>query len=101
MESSPTRDAAIDRESMCSTPYGINGILTRCQSQRMFSSEVLNALRHQWNPHPCLNLNLDKGVWVLNALRHQWNPHMSGPTSNSWDSCAQRLTASMESSQPC
>src|SRR5262249_9043224 len=61
-------------------------------------SFVLNALRHQWNPHdeigidhvivaispqPCaingiltrpIGLKLGREI-VLNALRHQWNPH--------------------------
>src|SRR5438128_11991875 len=36
---------------------------------------VLNALRHQWNPHVCWTQRLGHAPMVLNALRHQWNPH--------------------------
>ena len=86
--------------SMCSTPCGINGILTqlivsyeprRCMcAQRlaasmesspagshatMAASAVLNALRHQWNPHTDMRHRAASTLIVLNALRHQWNPH--------------------------
>ena len=88
----------------CSTPYGINGILTRVgrereerhtdRAQRLTASmetspgttrrvtspvgvgwHVLNALRHQWNPHTVEPPQLMPSGLVLNALRHQWNPH--------------------------
>ncbi len=39
------------------------------------STVVLNALRHQWNPHLGCSLAPPGRVRVLNALRHQWNPH--------------------------
>ena len=109
---------------VCSTPCGINGILTlelyngpisTSSAQRLAASmesshnppardgsgdqPVLNALRHQWNPHKSLDVEDTSTngcstpcgingilthkralirftqVPVLNALRHQWNPH--------------------------
>src|SRR5205823_878013 len=38
-------------------------------------SQVLNALRHQWNPHRREDERQRREYSVLNALRHQWNPH--------------------------
>ena len=50
----------------CSTPYGINGILTPLPAPSHHSLVVLNALRHQWNPH-CMGSNLlvYKNLWVV------------------------------------
>ena len=59
----------------CSTPCGINGILTLTVELRSCRSLVLNALRHQWNPHRAPAMPLDAGT------------------------SAQRLAASMESSR--
>ena len=99
----------------CSTPCGINGILTtdarrlvvlpRISAQRLAASmesspvssvgiasgsdQVLNALRHQWNPHRDTAAYAIRPVHVLNALRHQWNPHLI--TWPSWRSQRQRV----------
>ena len=63
---------------------------------------VLNALRHQWNPHVTVTRRISAGVAVLNALRHQWNPHTcQRSTARTASSSAQRLAASMESSPGC
>src|SRR5437867_3082379 len=63
------------------------------------SVRVLNALRHQWNPHKIRLVEAIARASVLNALRHQWNPHTFGAVlvSATFRS-AQRLAASMESS---
>src|SRR5262249_32373522 len=85
--------------AMCSTPCGINGILTfertvrdhlASGAQRLSASiesspiapetpqavlQVLNALRHQWNPHILPGTVPEMPLKVLNALRHKWNPH--------------------------
>src|SRR5438034_502985 len=101
MESSPEdREKLGKKLTPCSTPCGINGILTRLTRSSRLSGAVLNPLRHQSNHHgqmksrmcvlkgrcstPCgINGILTascmrcsfKGLRVLNALRHQWNPH--------------------------
>ena len=83
----------------CSTPYGINGMLTYRSLVQIRLKRVLNALRHQWNAHPprprmaisrprCSTPYGINGMLtrysttpqphdhaVLNALRHQWNAH--------------------------
>ena len=59
----------------CSTPYGINGIFTKVNHCAVVSLSVLNALRHQWNLHPHLEVVQSQTLSVLNALRHQWNLH--------------------------
>ena len=109
---------AYEPSCMCSTPCGINGILTCVvRMRRAVIVHVLNALRHQWNPHTAGHERFDAGL-VLNALRHQWNPHQcSTPCGingiltstvlnalrHQWNphtaSGAQRLAASMESSR--
>ena len=61
----------------CSTPCGINGIITTGVHLAIRAAiAVLNALRHQWNHHHrhC-EIQSDYGTAVLNALRHQWNHH--------------------------
>ena len=84
---------------MCSTPYGINGLDTRCHVRDQARC-VLNALRHQWFRHIQISADhcylqlvcstpygingLDTSqltpesidVSVLNALRHQWFRHV-------------------------
>src|SRR6266496_2570017 len=35
----------------CSTPCGINGIITKSVEVKLIDKDVLNALRHQWNHH--------------------------------------------------
>src|SRR6266704_1913639 len=109
---------------MCSTPFGIIGILT--QKWTLVSSEihrVLNAFRHHRNSHsqqhenhpitiPVLNafrhhrnshsLTTNSArVWcfVLNAFRHHRNSHRRGTNRTTSLSCAQRLSASSEFSQ--
>ncbi len=47
-------------------------------SQERRNRHVLNALRHQWNPHPRPHTKGLTHGYVLNALRHQWNPHGIG-----------------------
>ena len=59
---------------LCSTPCGINGIITR---------------------GACL---INRRDAVLNALRHQWNHHQASCVSSCAACSAQRLAASMESS---
>src|SRR5437773_2219097 len=76
MESSPVLLLGLVPGGACSTLCVINGILTRDNDIGLIKPKVLNALRHQWNPH-CL-------------------PWGRSP----WAACAQRLAASMESSQP-
>ena len=92
---------------VCSTPCGINGILTpRIAHAWSVRSLVLNALRHQWNPHygthsvaidrfgaqrlaasmessPSASECPSCSAAVLNALRHQWNPHVSVDVAHS------------------
>jgi hypothetical protein len=66
---------------------------------------VLNALRHQWNPHLCRRCQAFAHPVVLNALRHQWNPHSIGSNvlvyKNLWVVLrdTQRLATLTESSQ--
>ena len=91
--------------------------------RRRAALTVLNALRHQWNLHPGKAPAPFHAGHVLNALRHQWNLHSRIACSHAarvWCSTpygingiftlreqlrskacsgAQRLTASMESSQ--
>ena len=98
MESSRIAARIVDREISCSTPCGINGIITRQWALQKHRPLVLNALRHQWNHHthvafvdgyfcmcstPCgINgiitrpppLRVGKNAYI-NALRHQWNHH--------------------------
>ena len=77
--SRPASCRSIARDSECSTPFGITGIFTRhgpCRSRSTTSS-------------------------VLNAFRHHRNLHRSWPPSGRRSPpCAQRLSASKESS-PC
>ncbi len=59
MECSPDTSFALGLPVGCSTPYGINGMLTCPCCGRPRSALVLNALRHQWNVHRiCPNLQL-------------------------------------------
>ena len=74
MESSPSSRACHSAVSQCSTPCGINGILTHRQPRHRHAPCVLNAFRHQWNPHTVESV-IDRASIVLNAFRHQWNPH--------------------------
>jgi hypothetical protein len=66
---------------------------------------VLNALRHQWNPHRRPPGHAQRKPQVLNTLRHQWNPHSMGPNllvyKNLWVVLrdTQRLAILTESSQ--
>ena len=77
MESSPlTERVAMSPVFRCSTPFGINGILTSDCSRDVTT--------------PCM---------VLNAFRHQWNPHAGRPAHRAAWPRAQRLSASMESSR--
>src|SRR5712692_5346101 len=77
MESShPTQNEMLTYADRCSTPCGINGILTGYTT---------------YHP-PCPG--------VLNALRHQWNPHNGRLMRSHASRRAQRLAASMESSHP-
>ena len=92
-----------DTAHECSTPCGINGILTCGRCPTPAPAGVLNALRHQWNPHLmsstrvfvtrctqrlaasmesslALRVKTRYAHIVLNALRHQWNPHARCPT---------------------
>ncbi len=60
---------------------------------------MLNAFRHHWNLHP-RQPSRDRGAAaVLNAFRHHWNLHEQWVTRRCRDTGAQRLSASLESSQ--
>src|SRR6266851_10016685 len=65
--------------SMESSPF------PRCA--RWANPTVLNALRHQWNPHKQDMGYVEGLITVLNALRHQWNPHFQRterPCASCW-----------------
>ena len=65
--------------------------LIKIMASRFMRNAVLNALRHQWNPHTeVCNRGVRAGT-VLNALRHQWNPH-PGDTSLPLDAAKQCST---------
>ncbi len=61
---------------LCSTPFGIVGIFTPRESPRPARASA-----------------------VLNAFRHRWNLHCSQAAELGRQSCAQRLSASLESSR--
>ncbi len=108
---------------MCSTPFGIIGILT-CTVRRMKSEiPVLNAFRHHRNSHIfmgmwwCMGLmcstpfgiigiltgawmaSTPDGFFVLNAFRHHRNSHSGMPVISLTFFSAQRLSASSEFSR--
>src|ERR1700754_3110772 len=108
---------------MCSTPFGIIGIFTRLPHTERPVKHVLNAFRHHWNLHHGAEDVRIHGQQVLNAFRHHWNLHVSSSASSRratecstpfgiigiftrcWSlptratGCAQRLSASLESSR--
>ena len=113
---------AVARAIMCSTPFGIIGILTgvtfhvskenQCAQRLSASSEfsrpppqrscqrrnqVLNAFRHHRNSHAAENVFRIAELLVLNAFRHHRNSH--GPSqilTRRHLAGAQRLSASSE-----
>ncbi len=110
--------------NLCSTPFGIIGIFTRELCRRVgHHRNVLNAFRHHWNLHgrggaggwlvdlcstpfgiigiftPLRRAHFHRRLAVLNAFRHHWNLHSrSSSRVHTSGSCAQRLSASLESS---
>ena len=82
----------------CSTPCGINGILTPLGAIREPAVVVLNALRHQWNPHVWQKTEgASRGGAQRLAASMESSP--VAPSITSYSQCAQRLAASMESSR--
>src|SRR5712692_879828 len=86
-------------QQACSTPCGINGIITRYEKYRLFmKSHVLNALRHQWNHHP------EVLAWQRTCALCSTPCGINGiitagaRVAEKADVSAQRLAASMESS---
>src|SRR5207253_1552600 len=60
---------------------------------------VLNAFRHHWNLHHPSRGDQAARLPVLNAFRHHWNLHQRlRKLSRKTLVCAQRLSASLESS---
>ena len=94
MESSLVRDTQARRRE-CSTPCGINGILTA--NGRGIPVSGAQRLAASMESSPARVGTTLTHRRVLNALRHQWNPHSVGRAPKK-DLCAQRLAASMESS---
>ena len=83
----------------CSTPCGINGILTLYpQASRRANRLVLNALRHQWNPHLATSPEQRDGT-SAQRLAASMESSPRDVTSTAVIAGAQRLAASMESSQ--
>ncbi|MDT4952786.1 MAG: hypothetical protein QOJ02_924 [Acidobacteriota bacterium] len=96
-----TVDKSIVGLDQCSTPFGIIGIFTQGQNRvlaKLFY--VLNAFRHHWNLHISRLVSDLLPSGVLNAFRHHWNLHSGKSFVTSHPHCAQRLSASLESSRP-
>ena len=110
------------RNDLCSTPFGIIGILTLPHGRPGSEHVVLNAFRHHWNSHlPVARLAMHLyacstpfgiiGILtfarelalserkVLNAFRHHWNSHRDSSSRPARFNCAQRLSASLEFSR--
>ena len=63
---------------MCSTPCGINEVVTLQRRNAQHGGHVLNALRHQRSCHEQHPANDTGRHQVLNALRHQRSCHGKG-----------------------
>ena len=122
-----TVDRAPSAVEQCSTPFGINGRNTvarasrrhrgcRCAQRLSASTEgtraaatgppggtvrVLNAFRHQRKEHAVMPPTAQLHWLVLNAFRHQRKEHCaSRRIAADCRTCAQRLSASTEGTQP-
>ena len=61
---------------LCSTPFGIMGILTRQSEEGVYRPlKVLNAFRHHGNSHQTTKAPQVRVPDVLNAFRHHGNSH--------------------------
>src|SRR5205807_857354 len=61
---------------LCSTPFGIIGILTAQTSPPTRQPSVLNAFRHHRNSHSDMTFGPGPAPPVLNAFRHHRNSHI-------------------------
>ena len=86
--------------SACSTPVGIEGIITSQAGGELQRISVLNACRHRRDHHLGVRGDLGKQHDVLNACRHRRDNHSSLPLSSMFDVVsAQRLSVSKGSSR--
>ena len=84
---------------LCSTPCGINGMLTATPGGGQAPHRVLNALRHQWNAHALQAAGAFRYVMCSTPCGINGMLTDSERSSKRWRICAQRLAASMECSQ--